>query len=158
MVDNKDLKRPRLKKLQGKIDLSDWTLPCIDKINDCVSKHIVSAVGEAIDVAMADERTNATLAAVWSEEDGTCDGFETGEMLNRPEERRPVDPLGVYLSVALGDSENDDPLYVFDIRSALERDIETCRGDGSFAPGLRRIMVAMRELADEIESALPSEG
>jgi hypothetical protein len=101
------------------------------------------AAQEALSIAFEDEATHAFFPAEWGDSDG-LDGAA------------PDDPLTVYWSVALGAGDFEDPIWQTSLGDMLQQTIEDCAEDGSFAAGLSRIRDALRELADRIDGALPS--
>ena len=131
-----------LRLANNKPDMKEFTLEAIDRAVGGFQKFLDRAVSEAITLAMADEQTTVRWPAEWGDSDGT-------------RLKRRVDPLTIYLSIALADQDHP-PEYSFNLRAALSETIGDCREDGSFGDGLARIMEALRELADEIEIALPS--
>lgn len=145
-----------IKRLDGdRVDISDHA-DTLDSFNDflmdireavdtAIAKQFKAAISEAIEAAMEQYETGASLAAAWSDAEGNGDGHTPG---NQP--KRYVDPLAVYLDIALA-AGGDTVTYVFDLRAAVRNDIEYA---DEYRPGLTRIMVAMRELADEIDAAL----
>jgi len=145
---NKDVQPPRgvinLTHEYNRPDLTDWALTSLDEAIGGLKQLITRAAEEALVLALKDENTRIDWPAIWGDGDGR-------------KKTEPVDPLTIYLSIALGDIDDRDPEYSFNLRAALEDDIAQCREDGSFSDGLSSIMNALRKLADDIESALPHE-
>jgi hypothetical protein len=131
-----------MKKRHGKVDVKGWNLDAFMAASGAVEKAVADAASEALELAMADEMTGISFPAIY----GDTDGFRSG---------KPVkDPLTVYLHLALS-NHPDGVVYSLQIRDDLESVIQMCREDGSYAEGLARLSKAFRELADEIDSALP---
>lgn len=125
----------------GKPDLSEWSLETVTDLQAAISPFVLKAASEALTLAMEHEDTYAYMPAIWGPD-------SDGAYSKAP----PDDPLTIYFSPALGDSDKD-PIYSTSLREILKDDIETTREDGSFAEGLEAIALAMREFADEIAAA-----
>ena len=100
------------------------------------------AAAEALELGMDDEDTYAFMPVIYGDSDG-CGG------------PRCDDPLTVYFRVALTGGD-EGPIWASSLTKMLEDDIATCAEDGSWGDGLARIRDALRELADRIDNALPS--
>lgn len=139
----------RLQNVLRRPDLSEWQLDVLEEIADALSDKVAKAATEALEIMLNDQGTRVYLAGTWADEHGLGDGLETGEP------RRAVDPLDVYIQLASDPDNDKQAVYKFNIREHINEVIGYCRDDGSFDTGLRRIMLALRSLADDIESALP---
>lgn len=141
--------RSRLKNEYHKPDVANWTLDAIDKAMDGLHTLIKRAASEALTIAFS----NAGTYISWPAEFGNSDGHS---------KEGPVDPLTIYLTVALGTSDASDPVYSFNLRSALADTIEDWRERGPFfdsedagyGESLLRIAAALNTLAHDIESAV----
>lgn len=143
-----------VRRLQGKTNLSDWTLDSIDGIkdvlNEALDSHATRIAAEAVDLALDD--SYGCFAVVWNDKSNRGDGFES-----RGTRPREVNPLDVYLELTFQVGTAKEPVLVIDVVSDLRERIAECKKDGSYDHGLKRLMVAMREMADEISDALPKE-
>lgn len=130
-----------MKRVRGRPNLSDWNLTETEDELLRVMKPLVlfgvsEVMGSVIDGGYAD------MPAIWGDSDGV-DGPP------------PKDPLTVRITFDIGD-EDSEPMWETTLREALGDTISYCADDGSWSEGLERIMVSLRELADEIEQALPA--
>lgn len=133
-----------MKKVENNSNLEEWSLVSIDALKDVVLK----AAGEAVDIAMEDDETYIYFPIEW--DDGP--GAESSARSDGLGGNAVTDPLTVYLTVAL-DSEGSAPTYSFNLRDCLTNSIKACAEDGSFSYGLGVLSAALRDLADEIDSA-----
>ena len=124
----------------GDVKLNGWKLDATEKLKEEVGSAVLAAAAEALQLALDDKDTFAFMPAIWGDNDGSggprCD-----------------DPLTVYFAVA---TTEDTPIWACSLHEMLEDDIAECAADGSWSDGLARIRDALRELADRIDNALPS--
>ena len=131
-----------MERKHGTVSLKEWTLDATDKLQELLGAAVHEAAAEALQLALDDEETYAFMPAIWGDTDG-CGG------------PRCDDPLTVYFRVAAMDGI-EGPIWASSLTKMLEDDIATCADDGSWSDGLARIRDALRELADRIDNALPS--
>lgn len=135
-----------MKHIKFKADVSNWDLDSIDNLAESIGLALRTAVEEVLQLAFEDDETHVYFPVEWSKEpdDETagCDGIGGPEV---------ADPLTVYLRVAIGDGEK--PTFAFNLRRALQDSIDACAQDGSFAAGLGRLSISLRQLADDIDAA-----
>ena len=125
-------------KLKGQISLDHFNLESVGLFTNM----LLLSAKEALDLAFADDNTAAFFPAEYGDSDG----------LGGP---APVDPLTVYFQIAL-DGDDEGPYWQTSLSEMLEDTIGYCARDGSFSKGLERIRDGLRELADKIDAALPS--
>lgn len=141
--------------VSNKPDMTEWGLESLETLKKDITVGLKKALAEAIHYAMQDDQTNVYFPAIYlrdmshpenhgKKSDGTRRGHEV------------ADPLTVYLRVAACDHGEELPTYSFNMRNALESDLDACKEDGSFAYGLTKLSSALRGLADEIDSVIDS--
>lgn len=131
-----------MKKIKNEPDLTDWHLDTFDKIKDAIDPYIRKAAAEALTIALEGDESYIYFPVEWApESDGLCG-------------KCPDDPLTLYLRVALGPGNDNDPVYKTDLREALRDTIEQTAEDGSWSEGLSRLSGALRSLADELDAAV----
>lgn len=131
----------RLTKLRGNADLSDWSLDSlegvIESIGDKLRAHIAGDVFEA-----AVENESMVDFALFAREVAGSS------------------PLVLCLTLFdiatnTGDLKNDKSLvYSFDLRDALQKELDECRSAGSYAKQLSEVSKALKQLASEIDSVV----
>ena len=131
-----------MERKHGTVSLTEWDLEATDKLQALLSTAVREAAAEALRLALDDDGTYAFMPAIWGDTDG-CGG------------PRCDDPLTVYFSVAATDGV-EGPIWASSLTKMLEDQIAICAEDGSWADGFARIRDALRELADRIDHALPS--
>lgn len=128
-------------------DLSGWNLDAVEEITGKINASIYKAAAEALQYIFDGHQTYIYFPVEWSKE--PYEAMPGTDGIGGPE---VADPLTVYLRVGMG-SEDAEPTYEFNLREALADSIELCAEDGSFSAGLGRLSVALRALADEIDTA-----
>ena len=109
---------------------------------------ILSGVSEALCLCFESGKISMRMPAAWGDEDGSGNN-------------QPDDPTTLYLSVpGISDNEytNYEAEFQTSLREILKDDIDQCALDGSFDIGLANIRDGLRDVADKIDEALPSEG
>jgi hypothetical protein len=127
----------------GTPDLSDWDLQALDDAIDGFSNFLRKSVDEAVEHALNDEDTGVDWPAIWGKGDGRT-------------KKAKIDPLTIYFTVAIGDGDDGHPVRSFNLRDALQSEIESCRDDGSYSDGLAQIRDALIALVSEITAAIDS--
>jgi hypothetical protein len=112
----------------GNVDVRDWSFEALDEFADALQPLIARAVADTLQIGI--EKSVVTYGS------------------------RSKDPLTVSMHMDLSDT---GVIVEFDARKDIKRSIEWMRlgEDAGFeATKLRNLMVAFREMADEIEAAL----
>ena len=131
----------------------DWGLDSIDKLEKDISTGLKAALAEVIHYAMQEDDTYIYFPAVFIRNNNYPDAdFEKSDGVRRGHEVE--DPLTVYLRVAATYAGDEQPTYSFNLRDSLQNDIDSCKEDGSYGYGLAKLASALRELADDIDSAV----
>ena len=133
-----------MKLVNGKIDLSEWWLNALEPTH----KLILSVVSEALLYCFEHGKISMRMPAEWGDSDGGRN-------------KQPDDPTTLYLSVR--DISDDEYLghtaeFQTSLREILKDSIDDCARYGGFKNGLANIRDGLRDLADKIDEALPSEG
>lgn len=157
--------KKRIKRLKGKPDLSTWSLDAFEEINgqwdtlmeplesaidklramalDQLKEIVQKATSEALNIALRDDYSSLSFPIVWTPD-------EDGE--GNPSVR---DPLTIYVCIGLGPGEFEgDTIFALSLREALAFEVQTCADDGSWCEGLGQLVPALRQWADEIETAV----
>lgn len=137
-----------MKRKSGEIDLSKWSLGSIDELHKGMEQLLLNAASDVLKIALESDQSYAFFPIIWAGAPGdeySSDGHSGPAV---------TDPLTLYFCAGLGCSENEDPVYTFNLREALQDDIDTCARDGSFSHGLSLLSVELRKLADDIDKAV----
>ncbi|NEX15229.1 MAG: hypothetical protein C1943_00990 [Halochromatium sp.] len=132
-----------MKRIFNPIDFSSWSLPESEKLLKTIDLAVKKAASEAVKYAFENEEGRLSFPVIWAP---NSDGRR---------HQAVKDPLDVYVEIPLGEFEDEGPEYIFNLREALKDDIDICAEDGSFARGLEMLRDSLRELAREIDDALP---
>jgi hypothetical protein len=136
-----------MKRKSGEINLSGCSLGSIDELHKGMEQLLLNASRDVLAMALDSNESYLSFPIEWAGAPGdkySSDGFG-GPAVS--------DPLTMYLTTGLGDRLGSGPTYVFNVREVLQDSIKTCAVDGSFKHGLSLLSAALRELADEIDSA-----
>lgn len=134
-----------MKRKHGTVSLKIWNLDATDKMLELLGSAVRDAAAEALQLALDDEETYAFFPAIWGDSDG-CGG------------PRCDDPLTVYFRIAATDGD-EGPIWATSLTEMIEEEISRCAEDaedGIFNENLVRIRDALRDLADRIDNAMPS--
>jgi len=135
------MKLPRgvkLRRVSGKVNLNEWTLDAFDRLATVLGPIVEEATAEAIELALKSEDSYVSWPA---------ESMYRGQNI--------ADPLTIHVSIALSSNPvEDDPVGSFSLRDALSDAMEECREHGENLAGLKRIRDALRDFADEIDSAV----
>ena len=134
----------KLTHIKNDIDLTDWELDAIDDAVILYKETVRKGMAEALKLLLEEEDTHMFFPIVWYEDDPTLSSDGVGNAA-------VDDPLTVYLTLGL---EGMPATYAFNLREALEISLNWCRSDGSHDAGLRKLSVALRDLADDIDEAI----
>ena len=122
-----------------KVSIDGWELDAFRRFDEVIA----SAVAEALVLAFNDEDTTVAWPAAYGHD---SDG-EGGPGV--------TDPLTLYLRVALhGTDDLEPPVFAFNLREAIQRDIDDCREDGSYRRGLSDIRNALGLLVHDLDAAI----
>lgn len=123
-------------------NFSDWNLPQTSEFMLTIERAVKKAASEAVEYQLENEDGRLSFPIIWApKSDGR--GNQAVE-----------DPLDVYIGLPLGESEDENPEYIFNLREDLKSAIEDCANDGSFAHGLQMLRDSLRKLADDIDDAI----
>lgn len=121
-----------MKKVAGNVSLKDWSLDSLDELSKKCEEIALKAAAEAIEIAMQDSETYVYLPY-------TSEG----------------DPLELWLHTGFYSTDSDEPpTYEFNLREAVESAMEECKTYGGYQTPLTRFSAALRDLADEIDTAV----
>lgn len=135
-----------MKHIRFTADLTNWGLNSIDELSESIDSALRKTVAEVLQLAFEDDQTEIYFPVQWSKEPGEeCEGSDGIGGIE------VADPLTVYLRVAIGEAEA--PTFSFNLREALQDTMDGCAEDGSWSRGLARLSGALRQLADDIDTA-----
>lgn len=141
-----------MKHIAGFPDVSDWGIDALDTLEQTVSTGLMKALSEVIHYAMQENDTYIYFPAAYMKNQHNqtkkTDGVRRGHEV--------ADPLTLYLRVAATTQNGEQPTYSFNLRDALQKDLDSCKEDGSYSHGLGRLASALRGLADEIDAVIDS--
>jgi hypothetical protein len=129
----------RIRRLHGELKLDDWVILADD--DQRVVEELFRQVSAKILAIALEPHTMVDFPVVWSAPDGRGSDGRGGPQVE--------DPLTLHLSVS-----EDECVYEFNLRDALQDDLESAAEDGSFVFGLRRLAQELRKFADEIEQGI----
>lgn len=141
-----------MKRISGTVNLKEWGFNALDGqdrkvITEAINKTIKKAAGEAIQYIFEDDETSLFFPVMYKP---VCEGLGEKAIKN---------PLMLQLSLpTYSDWEKEEPmLFTFDLREEIKGFIADCNDDGSYSEGLQLLRDALKEIAGEIDRALPKE-
>lgn len=125
----------RIKKLRGKHSLRAWHLGAIEHLSERSAKAALKAASEAIEVSFKEGHSYVGIPYL----SGT----------------KGVDyPLTISLTIGVGEKEEEDPVYTFDLREVVEEHMAFAK-DGLLsvadATRARKLALALKALAADID-------